>query len=150
MMIGELDQNRISNILLSQVIGRIGCCEDNKPYIVPVTYTYDGSYIYGQSLEGLKMAILRKNPHVCFEVDIMTDMRNWESVLVYGVFEELEGEAAVKARNILFNRVLTLMTSSTIHTFGHNESREIEDENRIKPIMYRIKINEMTGRFERS
>ena len=88
-MLGELTNIQIQNILTSQVIGRIGCTDGMQPYIVPVTFTYDGKYIYGQSNEGKKMKILRKNPKVCFEVDVMTDMRNWQSVLLFGIFEEL-------------------------------------------------------------
>jgi nitroimidazol reductase NimA-like FMN-containing flavoprotein (pyridoxamine 5'-phosphate oxidase superfamily) len=147
-MLGKLDDTQINNILSSQVIGRLACCNGNQPYIVPVTFTYDGEYIYGQSNEGTKLKILRKNPNVCFEVDMMTDMRNWQSVLVYGKFKELKNKEAEKAREILFNRVLPLMTSSTIHTYGHEEKGKIDDSTRVKYVMYRIKIKKVTGRFE--
>lgn len=149
-MLGELTKNEMNNLLSSQVVGRIACCVDNAPYIVPVTYTFDGDYIYGQTLEGKKLEILRNNTQVCFEVDTMTDMRNWKSVIVYGRFEELIGEEEESARKVLFDRVLTLMTSSTIHPHEHQVSTEVEDTNRVKPVMYRIHISEMTGRFERS
>jgi len=149
-MVGTLNKTQITNILASQVVGRIGCCGSGKPYIVPVTYVFDGHYIYGQSLEGKKADILRRHPDVCFEVDVMSSMQHWQSVLVFGKFEELKGEEAEKARTILFDRVMTLMTSSTVHRHGHktNGDNPVDDSNRIKPIMYRIKIEEMTGRFE--
>jgi nitroimidazol reductase NimA-like FMN-containing flavoprotein (pyridoxamine 5'-phosphate oxidase superfamily) len=76
-MLGELSEGQINNVLLSQVIGRLACVDGKFPYIVPVTYTYDGEFIYGQTKEGLKLDILRKNPNVCFEVSIMTDMAHW-------------------------------------------------------------------------
>lgn len=149
-MLGELNEQEIRNILTSQVLGRIACCLEGQPYIVPVTFTYDGEYIIGQSLEGRKLEILRQNPRLCFEVDVMTDMRNWKSVLVNGLFEELEGEEAQKAREILFGKVLTLMTSSTVHRHEHDpEGAEIIN-NRKKPVMYRIKINSISGRFEKT
>jgi nitroimidazol reductase NimA-like FMN-containing flavoprotein (pyridoxamine 5'-phosphate oxidase superfamily) len=90
-MLGELNTQQIRNILSSQVLGRLGCTDGKQSYIVPVTYSYDGEYIYGQSNEGTKLAILRKNNQVCFEVDIMTDMANWQSVIALGNFEELAG-----------------------------------------------------------
>jgi uncharacterized protein len=148
-MLGQLNDTQIQNILTSQVVGRIGCCSGRQAYIVPVTYTYDGKYIYGQTNEGMKLKILRENPVVCFEVDMMTDMQNWQSVVVYGRFEELKNKLAEKARDILFNRVLTLLTSSTIHTYGHKETGEVDDSTRVKDIMYRIKIKKITGRFEK-
>lgn len=81
-MLGELNEIQIKNILSSQVIGRLGCTDGQLPYIVPVTYSYDGEFIYGQTFEGTKLNLLRKNPNVCFEVDRSMDMRNWKSVLI--------------------------------------------------------------------
>lgn len=148
-MLGELNNTQIQNILTSQVVGRMACTDGKQPYIVPVTFTYDGKYIYGQTNEGTKLKMLRKNPRVCFEVDIMTDMRNWQSVLVYGKFEELKNKRADEAREKLFSRVFQLMTSSTIHAHEHSVNGKIDDTSRTKFIMYRIKIKKITGRFEK-
>jgi len=148
-MTGELNILQINNILSSQVVGRLACTDGVKPYIVPVTYCYDGKDIYGQTNEGTKLKILRQNPNVCFEVDTMTDMRNWQSVVVYGKFEELADEEAEKARESLFHRVFPLLTSSTVHTHEHHVTAELDDSNRVKYTMYRIKIKRITGRFEK-
>jgi len=148
-MLGHLNEMQIDNLLTSQVLGRLGCTDGKQPYVVPVTYTFDGEYIYGQSNEGMKLKILRKNPNVCFEVDMMTDMRNWKSVIVYGKFVELKNKAAEKAREILFGNVFPLMTSSTIHSFGHGITDKVDDSTRVKYVMYRIKIQKVTGRFEK-
>jgi len=148
-MLGELNDDQMNNVLYSQVLGRLACTDGSHPYIVPVTYMYDGKYIYGQTNEGTKLKLLRKNPNVCFEVDRMTDMRNWQSVIVFGTFEELKKAEAEKARELLFDRVFPLMTSSTIHPFGHETSAKVDDSTRIKHVMYRIKIQKMTGRFEK-
>lgn len=148
-MLGELNETSIANILHSQVIGRLACSDGKQPYITPVTFAYDGDYIYGQTMEGKKLGILRKNPKVCFEVDMMTDMRNWQSVVICGKFEELKGAEAKKAREILFERVYPLSTSSTIHPHEHEVKGKVDDSTRVKRIMYRIKIQEATGRFEK-
>lgn len=147
-MLGELNETQMKNVLTSQVLGRLACTDGAQPYIVPLTYTYDGEYIYGQTNEGAKLAILRKNPKICFEADMMTDMAHWQSVLVFGEFEELKNEEAIKARKILFGRVLTLLTSCSIHGHEHSENGQADDSNRIKNVVYRIKISRMTGRFE--
>jgi len=148
-MLGKLSNEKCENILSSQVLGRLGCTDGKEPYIIPVTYTYDGKYIYGQTNEGKKLTMLRKNPNVCFEVDRMTDMRNWESVIVYGKFEELTGENAANAREVLFERVFTLMTSDTVHPHEHETTGQLDDGTRSKYVMYRIKIKEFTGRYEK-
>jgi hypothetical protein len=43
------------------------------------------------------------------------------------------------------------MTPSAIHQHEHWEGggHELSDKDRIKPIMFRIKINEKSGRFEK-
>ncbi|MES2374252.1 MAG: pyridoxamine 5'-phosphate oxidase family protein [Bacteroidota bacterium] len=147
-MLGELTNQEIQNILLSQVLGRLACCNGKQPYVVPVTYTYDSDYIYGQTNEGTKLSILRKNPNVCFEVDVMTDMKNWQSVIVTGKFEEVKGAEAKIAREILFGRIFSLMTSDTIHKHEHEVVTEL-DKPAPKFVMYRIKINGISGRFEK-
>ena len=148
-MIGELNYNQIKNVLSSQAVGRLACSDGKQPYIIPVTYAYDGKHVYGQVIEGTKLKLLRKNPKVCFEVDMIINMANWQSVLVYGVFEELKNTEAKRAREFLFDRVFPLMTSSTVHPFGHEEKGKVNDSTRIKPVMYRIKISKITGRFEK-
>lgn len=147
-MQGILNEQQVENILLSQAVGRIACCYKGKPYIVPITYVYNGEYIYGQTQEGKKMNMLRKNQNVCFETEMMTDMGNWKSVLVYGTFEELEGDEAEKAREILSTHFFHLMTNAKVHAHEHEVTAEIEDENRIKPILYRIKIKDKSGKYE--
>ena len=147
-MLGELDEYRMKSILASQSLGRLACCKGNHPYIIPVTYAFDGDFIYGQSNEGLKLDIMRRNPNVCFEVDQMLDMQNWQSVVVNGKFQELSGEDAELARELLFGHVYTLAVSSTIHLHEHGELGTLDDSNRVKRVMYRIRIESMTGRFE--
>jgi uncharacterized protein len=147
-MLGQLTETQIQNVLSSQVIGRLGCCSRKQPYIVPVTYAYDGKYIYGQTNEGTKLDILRKNPKVCFEVETMTDMRNWKSVVIFGKFEELKNKEATAAKEILFSKVYLLQTSSTVHAHEHEVTSSIDDSTRVKHVMYRISIDKITGRFE--
>lgn len=51
-MLGHLDEHQMNNLLSSQVIGRLACSADEQPYLVPLTYTFDGSYIYGKQKKG--------------------------------------------------------------------------------------------------
>ena len=148
-MLGELNESQINNLLVSQAIGRIGFYDGEHPFIIPVTYVYDGKNIIGQCQEGMKLAVMRKNPKVCFQVDLILNMANWQSVSLQGNFRELKGKDANTARATLFDRVLPLTTSSTVHAQEHGVSSKIDDSNRIKPVMYQITINKKYGRFEK-
>jgi len=44
-MLGELNETQMKNVLTSQVLGRLACTDGAQPYIVTLTYTYDGKYI---------------------------------------------------------------------------------------------------------
>ena len=68
------------------MIGRIGCSANGLTYVVPISYAYDNRYIYAHSKEGMKIQMMRLNPMVCFEIDTMDDLENWQSVVVWGRF----------------------------------------------------------------
>ena len=144
----ELTDDQVKSILLSHAFGRLACTDGSTPYIVPITYVYDGEYIYCQTNEGTKLELMRKNPAVCFEVDRMTDMRNWKSVIVSGKFEELQDEVAEQARSKFFGQLFPLTTRNSIHPFQHEIANEPDDFSRIKKVMFRIKIEKITSRYE--
>lgn len=149
-MLGILTKNQINQVLDSQVLGRIGCYGDGKVYVVPVTYAYDGKYIYAHSKEGMKIKVMRKNPKVCFEVDSVDNMANWRSVILWGEYEELKSSASKeKGMKILIDRLKPLMASETVYSDEHLSMRPQTVENQIKAIVYRIKILESSGRYEK-
>ncbi|MDN3670528.1 pyridoxamine 5'-phosphate oxidase family protein [Echinicola jeungdonensis] len=149
-MLGNLSDHQIDQILQSLIIGRLGCRMDDKMYIIPVTYVFEDGYIYAHSKEGLKINIMRKNPKVCFQVDSIENMTNWRSVLVWGEFEELKSEEAqTEAIHILADRFAPYVTSETVKS-SNNSNPPVLVEKELKAVIYRIKITEKSGRFEKS
>lgn len=49
-MIGQLTKEQIDTLLVSCVVGHLGCCADNTPYVVSIAYAYDGTYIYSHAI----------------------------------------------------------------------------------------------------
>jgi nitroimidazol reductase NimA-like FMN-containing flavoprotein (pyridoxamine 5'-phosphate oxidase superfamily) len=148
-MLGSLNDKQIDSLLHSQVVGRLGCYAEGRTYVVPVTYVYDGRHIICHSREGLKLAMMRKNPEVCFETDIMENMANWQSVIVWGTFKELSGNEAKIALEKLIDRVKPMLTSETAHPHEPGESHERRDNVGFTAIVYEIEVKEKTGRFEK-
>jgi nitroimidazol reductase NimA-like FMN-containing flavoprotein (pyridoxamine 5'-phosphate oxidase superfamily) len=148
-MTGKLNSEEIEDVLSRALIGRIGCHANDDVYVVPVSYAYDGSYIYVRSLEGKKIDIMRRNPKVCFQVDTMKDMANWESVIGFGEFEEiLDDHERSRALQTLLNRKLPLQSSETTH-LGSIWPFQTEDLNTIEGIVFRVLLKQKTGRYER-
>ena len=147
---GQLDAEQIDQLLRSELVGRIGCCAAGQTYIVPVFYAYDGIYIYGHSNEGMLIGMLRANPEVCFEVDHVESLVNWQSVIAWGRFEELEGEQADLAEQLLVQRVKPILAAA----IGQPQRQSSESDNlsdntaEQRAIVYRIALTERTGRSE--
>lgn len=104
-MAEQLDEREIDAFLREQVVGRIACHADGRTYIVPVVYAWDGDAVYVLSVEGRKIEMMRANPEVCFEIDEHGPSGSWCSVIVEGVFEELEGSRADTALTLLVQRL---------------------------------------------
>jgi len=149
-MIGKLTSGEIENLLHQQFIGHLGCQDKDTVYVVPVSYAYDGGNIYCHSLEGQKVAMMRNNPKVCFQVDEMKDMANWKSVITWGNFEEIDDEMERrKALHILSARRLPISSSITTH-LGHTWPFMDEDAKGITGLFFRISLKEKSGKYESS
>lgn len=149
-MLGALTSPQIEEVLKSGLVGRIGCHANDETYIVPISYAYDGQYIYCHTHEGKKTAIMRQSPNICFQVDEMQNMANWKSVIVQGRYEELtQKQDRVLAMQTLLNRYLPIISSVTTH-LGEHWPFQPEDVDEIKGVVFRINIREKTGRFESS
>jgi uncharacterized protein len=147
-MLGKLTAPQIEELLLAQHIGRIGCYNNGVTYIVPVSYAYDGTHIYVHSQEGMKTDFMRTNPAVCFQVDNLQDLGNWQSVIAWGTYEELpEGPERKYAIDTLLKRRLPIISSVTTH-LGATWPFSSEGDTEVKGIIFRIALNEKTGRFE--
>jgi len=150
-MIGHLTKEEIEEVLRANVLGRIGCSDGKKQYIVPISYIYDGKHIIAHSPTGMKIEMMRKNPGVCFEVDEMKDFANWKSVIAWGQYQELTEERERYAAMKLFvDRMMHMKISETAVLPELSEKRtHPRSPGNIHPVIYRIVLTEKTGRFER-
>lgn len=142
-MLGQLTSEEIDDLLRGEAVGRIGCYAFGRPYIVPITYAYDGVAVYGHSREGLKLRAMRSNPTVCFEVDRLESLSEWRSVVALGTFSELEAGAAEVAMELLRRRLAPLVASATSHPDSRVHTSGLPWS------VFRILLGERSGRFER-
>ncbi|MBS1927433.1 MAG: pyridoxamine 5'-phosphate oxidase family protein [Chitinophagaceae bacterium] len=150
-MIGKLNNEEIETLLHNQVIARLAIVYGNKPYVVPISYAYDGTFIYGFAKEGLKMEMMRKNPNVCIEVENTENIANWQSVISWGQFEELKsGRDRKYALEVLNKRILPVLNSETMRLSPLWPFITEEDTQKLEGIAFRIKLETKTGRFEKS
>lgn len=139
----------IEQLLSKQLVGRIGCQAEGLLYVVPVSYAYDTNSVYVHTYNGMKIDIMRKNPQVCFQVDDTKNLANWQSVVTWGEFEELNSAELRKlAAEKLQARILPALSSETMHISKDWPFPQADDEP-IGGIFFRIKLTKKTGRFEK-
>lgn len=85
--------------------GHLGCARDNRPYVVPMNYAYDGKELYFFTTEGMKTQFIEGNPKVCLQVEEVTDSAHWRSVMVIGKAERLtRAEEMQRAMKLITER----------------------------------------------
>jgi len=95
------DQTLIAQIIEKAQICRLGLAKDNIPYVLPVSFGFDGTAIYFHTAkEGRKIDFMAANDQICFEfehgVQLIRNESNpckwtfsFQSVIGYGTVREL-------------------------------------------------------------
>lgn len=149
-MLGTLTASQIDALLQRHAFGRIGYQIDGRIYIIPVTYLFDGTSILAHSREGEKIRALRNQQEVCFQIDEIADQRNWQSVLVWGLYEEISDP---QERYYVLDRLIRKIYKLDVHQAADKpmeldvRPEQLLDEE-VKHIVYRIRILEKSGRFQ--
>jgi uncharacterized protein len=142
MRIVEIPKDECTHLLKSMSVGRLACCLDNQPYIVPVCFAYEPEYLYVFSTVGKKIEWMRQNPKVCMQVDDIANPSNWMSVVVDGIYRELREPqySAQKER-----AKARLSRSSEWWVAPLAQRREHTSDILIEPVFFRIDIQSMSG-----
>jgi len=97
------DKETIRDVIEKAKVLRLGMSLDNRPYVVPLCFGYDGEHIYFHcAKKGLKVDHLKKNPAVCFELESKAELIehgteackfdfSYRSVIGFGEASEVRG-----------------------------------------------------------
>jgi nitroimidazol reductase NimA-like FMN-containing flavoprotein (pyridoxamine 5'-phosphate oxidase superfamily) len=139
-------REEIDAIIRGSDVCRIAMAMDEMPYIVPVSFGYDGESIYIHTAkEGKKIDYFKNNNNICFEFERDVKLfRNpdtackwtfsYESVIGFGKIYELE---SVEQRETGLNKVMSHY-SGMEWVFGEDRLKNIR--------VWKIEIASMTGK----
>jgi uncharacterized protein len=65
MLITKMRIGECRDMLARLDFGRLACVSNNRPYIVPIYFSYDAERLYSFSTLGRKIEWMRENPLVC-------------------------------------------------------------------------------------
>jgi len=139
------DKRAIEEILRRAMVCRLGLCDGDMPYVVPLSFGYEDNCLYFHSAtEGRKIEIIKDNPNVCFEVDVDQDVTrmdtacNWEmkyrSVIGFGkahIVDDLEEKR--RALNIIVKHY-----SGDPHEYPESALGDVA--------VFKIEVESMTGK----
>jgi len=138
-------QAAIEAIIEEAKFCRLGLVDGDQPYVVPLLFGYQDKTLYFHcALEGRKIDIIKKNPKVCFEVDVSTKLigaeeacswdLKYKSVIGFGKAYLVEDLDEKKKG---FRILMAHYSSKTYHI----PDKDIEESGII-----RMDIEEMTGK----
>jgi nitroimidazol reductase NimA-like FMN-containing flavoprotein (pyridoxamine 5'-phosphate oxidase superfamily) len=142
MEIEAMSVEECRSLLARGNIARLACALNNQPYVIPVEIAFDGVALYGYSTLGQKIEWMRQNPLVCVEMDEIVSDRQWETVIVFGTYQELlpteEDEGSRRSAERLFQRRPMWWEPASVPLAGQQAARP--------RVVFRIEPHGLTGR----
>lgn len=139
-------RQEIDAIIRSALVCRIALAKDDEPYLVPVSFGYDGKSLFIHTAKrGRKIDFITANNRVCFEFEANVSLQvddndackwtfEFESVIGYGRVIELE-TSEDKAQGL--NQIM-------LHYSGRKW--DIDDAAAATTRVWRIDIESVTGK----
>ena len=139
MLIQSMTEPASLELLSRATLWRLACAHEGRPYITPMSVTYDAKALYGFSTVGQKITWMRANPHVCVEVEEVVSRLNWATVIGLGRYEELTSEADRRYAHDLLERRPAWWEAAYSKTVIDGNERPL------KGVFFRISIDQITG-----
>ena len=127
-------------LLARNHVGRLAFSFRDQVDIQPLSYVHEKEWLYGRTEIGAKLVSLSHNRWCAFEVDEVRGTFDWDSVVVRGSFEILDPEVgSIDA----YHRAFDLLQEIVPEIFTR------DDPSPARMILFRIHIDELTGRSAR-
>jgi uncharacterized protein len=132
-------------VIFQARICRLGLCDEGQPYIVPLCFGYSERTLYFHGAqEGRKLEIIRKNPRVCFEFDVNTEIVQAEQGCRWGMkYQSIVGFG----RAVLIDRLDEKRIALAIIMRRYSERQFQFPETEIsRTAVIKVEIESMTGK----
>jgi nitroimidazol reductase NimA-like FMN-containing flavoprotein (pyridoxamine 5'-phosphate oxidase superfamily) len=139
------DRKDIDDIIKRCRVCRLAMCDDGQPYIVPLNFGYDGSFLYFHTApEGRKIDIIKRNNRVGFEFDILHDIVTAEQACKWGAkYESVMGSGTAEIVDDLEAKKEAL--EWIMRQYG-NGAWDFKEEILKKTLVLRVRILEISGK----
>jgi len=137
---------QLDEIIRGSLVCRLALARDNSPYLVPLSFGYDGTFIYVHTATvGKKIDYWETNGQVCFEFERNVELRRnahnacqwsfaFETVIGYGTLTEVTDRMA---REHALNEIMRQYS---------RKAWPFEEASVARVRVWKIKIESMTGK----
>lgn len=141
--IRDMTRESAIELLHSVHTGRIACVSDSQPYITPLHFAYQDHFIYSFGTVGKRIRWMRANPKVCVEIEKLESRERWQTIVIFGDYEELPDNSECLGLQILAYDLLSKAANwwepGFAETFRGDVARPLEI------VYFRVKITEMSS-----
>jgi nitroimidazol reductase NimA-like FMN-containing flavoprotein (pyridoxamine 5'-phosphate oxidase superfamily) len=135
----EMSRDEVEAMLMRNRVGRLAFSLHDRVDLQPMHYIYERGWLYGRTSEGEKIAALKHNQWVAFEVDEVTDLFDWRSVVIHGSFWIMHPRGSPRAEE-LWTKAAELV--SKIVPGALTESDPVA----FRQTIFRIAVSDVRGR----
>ena len=135
----ELTHDQIEAVLKRNKVGRLAFSFHDRVDIQPIHYVYQRGWLFGRTSDGNKLATLRHNQWIAFEVDEVSGVFDWKSVVLHGSFW-LAREHGTPHSEEVFKKAVSLLNTVVPGTLTE------DDPVPFRQVVFRIAVTDMRGR----
>jgi hypothetical protein len=142
------ERNIIDGIIRRCQVCHLAMCDDGQPYIVPLNFGYDGSFLYFHAaLEGRKLDIIKRNNRVGFEFDILHEIVKADQACKWGAkYESVIGSGTAEVVDDLDAKKEAL--EWIMRQYG-SDAKDFSEEVMKKTLILRVRILEISGKAKK-
>jgi nitroimidazol reductase NimA-like FMN-containing flavoprotein (pyridoxamine 5'-phosphate oxidase superfamily) len=139
------DKKAIEDIILRSTVCKLAMCEKNMPYIVPLCFGFKNNTLYFHSAsKGKKIEILKKNPNVCFEFEILTQVIKSAEACKWGM--KYRSVIGVGKASFITDDDIKRQAFDVIMNQYTDGSFIYDDEILKSAVIIKVEIHSMTGK----
>jgi len=139
------DRSAIEEIISRSKVCKLALCDGRIPYIVPMCFGFkDNTLFFHSAPKGKKIDILKKNPNVCFEFDILTQVIQSAKACKWGM--KYKSVIGFGTASFIAEDDLKRQAFDTIMNQYANGSFLYEEASLKSAIIIKVEIHSMTGK----
>lgn len=146
----DLTQQQITDVLERACYGHLACHDGADLYVVPITFVCQDNALIAYTREGRKIGLMRQHPKVCVQTEEVHGDGSWESVILWGTFEEITDRKEAQQACIMLADQFARMTDPGRKPHVSPLIKDIAsmDWEKNAPVLYKIAIERSSGRAQ--